>query len=63
MLENGSKDQQIYFKSNEIQIIIKFFYQKYYNWEEFGLDILNDLKQNIFIHVQEKTINTSRRYR
>ena len=51
MLGNGSKDQQIYFKSNEIpkNNNRNFFYQKYYNWEEFGLDILNDLNAK-YIH-------------
>ena len=51
VLGNGSKDQQIYFKSNEIpkNNNRNFFYQKYYNWEEFGLDILNDLNAK-YIH-------------
>lgn len=50
IIGNGSKDQQIFFYPDEVPYKNNnnFFYQKYYNWEEFGLDILNDLNGEYF---------------
>lgn len=58
ILGNGSKDQQIFFKKDEVpkKDNKKFFYQKFYNWQEYGLDILNDLNGEYFHSTARKKI-------
>ena len=58
ILGNGSKDQQIYFKKDEIpkKDNKNFFYQKFYKWQEYGLDILNDLNGEYFHSCGRKKI-------
>ena len=55
---NGSKDQQIFFNKNDIpkKNDKNFFYQKFYKWKEFGLDILNDLDGNYYHSCARKKI-------
>jgi carbamoyl-phosphate synthase large subunit len=59
ILGNGSKDQQIFFKKDEIpkKNNKSFFYQKYYRWKEFGLDILNDLNGNYYHSCARKKLS------
>lgn len=59
ILGNGSKDQQIFFKKDEVpkKDNKEFFYQKFYNWQEYGLDILNDLDGNYYHSCARKKLS------
>ena len=58
ILGNGSKDQQIFFKKNEVpkKDDKKFFYQKFYRWQEYGLDVLNNFNGEYFHSTAKKKI-------